>query len=169
MSTSKSVKVVSGDSLETSGGQTEGMIRQNALQDVSDQLCGSRKIHPHIPLIAVMIAKPHSSSGVHHHGDQDTIVYGVRGVGAIVSDGGKSKQVVGPGDWGLIPAGAKHQEVNEGDEEVAWVIVRGGRMAEVANLDELDQLRDDRWSMSSCNHVYPCNEKGFPPKTETCR
>ena len=88
-----------------------------------------------IVLTTVMIAQPHTASGVHHHGDQDTIVYGVRGRGTIVSDGGKTRQVVGPGDWALIPAGTEHQEVNEGDEEVAWVIVRGGNTASVVNQD----------------------------------
>lgn len=35
------VKVTKGSSLQQSGGQTEGMIRMNALVDVSDQLCGT--------------------------------------------------------------------------------------------------------------------------------
>jgi len=35
------VVVVAGSSLETSGGQTNGMARQNAIQGLSDQLCGS--------------------------------------------------------------------------------------------------------------------------------
>ena len=87
-------------------------------------------------LMIVMIAQPHTSSGIHHHGSQDTIVYGVRGTGAIITDGGKTKQMVGPGDWALIPAGKEHQEANEGDEEVAWVIVRGGSTAEVGNVNE---------------------------------
>lgn len=35
------VKVTKGKDLKESGGQTQGMIRMNALVDVSDQLCGS--------------------------------------------------------------------------------------------------------------------------------
>ena len=81
-----------------------------------------------------MIAKPHSSSAIHHHGDQDTIVYAVSGGGAIVSEGGKKRQVLGPGDFALIPAGAEHQEVNDGDDEVTWIITRSGRVPEVKNL-----------------------------------
>jgi hypothetical protein len=38
------VTVVAGSSLETSGGQTEGMARQNAIQGLSDQLCGSGEV-----------------------------------------------------------------------------------------------------------------------------
>ncbi len=81
-----------------------------------------------------MIAKPHSASDVHHHGAQDTIVYAAKGHGTVVSDGGKKKQVLRPGDFALIPAFAEHQEVNEGDEEVTWIITRSGMSPIVENL-----------------------------------
>lgn len=83
----------------------------------------------------VMIAQPHSSSGIHHHSTQDTIIYAVKGHGAVISEGGKTKQALGPGDWALIPAGVEHQEVNEGDEEVIWAITRGGKTAAVENVN----------------------------------
>ena len=82
-----------------------------------------------------MVARPHSSSAVHHHGDQDTIVYALRGRGAVVSDGGKTRQVLEPGDFALVPAHAEHQEVNDGHEEVTWVITRSGRAPVVENLE----------------------------------
>ena len=82
-----------------------------------------------------MVAKPHSSSAVHHHGDQDTIVYALSGHGAVVSEGGKKRQVLAPGDFALIPAGAEHQEVNDGDDDVTWIITRSGKEPEVTNLD----------------------------------
>lgn len=69
-----------------------------------------------------MRAQPHSSSAVHHHGNQDTIVYAVSGHGAIVSDGGKQRDELKPGDWAIIPKGREHQEVNEGDEEVSGML-----------------------------------------------
>jgi mannose-6-phosphate isomerase-like protein (cupin superfamily) len=76
-----------------------------------------------------MIAKPHSSSAIHHHGEEgrqlcsmlvvreanhlisDTIVYAVKGYGTIVSEGGKKRQDLEPGDFALIPAFCEHQEV----------------------------------------------------------
>ena len=82
-----------------------------------------------------MIAKPHSSSAVHHHGEQDTIVYAVRGHGSVVSEGGKKRQDLSPGDFALIPAYAEHQEANDGDEEVTWIITRSGRTPIVENLE----------------------------------
>jgi quercetin dioxygenase-like cupin family protein len=55
--------------------------------------------------------------------------------GHIESEGGKLKQCLKPGDWALIPAGAEHREVNEGDTDVVWVIVRApGGVPQVVNL-----------------------------------
>lgn len=82
-----------------------------------------------------MRAQPHSSSAIHHHGNQDTIVYSVSGHGEVVSEGGKQVDKLAPGDWALIPKGREHQEVNNGDEEVVWVICRApGGTPEVVNL-----------------------------------
>lgn len=66
------------------------------------------------------------------------IVYAVSGRGAISSldeQGNEHKRVLDPGDWALIPANREHKEVNDGDEEVVWVIVRApGGVPEVVNL-----------------------------------
>ncbi|KAK5135122.1 hypothetical protein LTR08_005647 [Meristemomyces frigidus] len=110
--------------LQTSGGQSQGMIRQNALVGLSDGICASR-----------MIAKPHTASQIHHHGDQDTVVFAFSGHGTIVSDGGKKKQQLAPGDYALIPAHAEHQETNESDDDVVWCIVRSGKQPEVVNIE----------------------------------
>tara|TARA_R110002003_G_scaffold207_1_gene15960 strand:+ start:25383 stop:25709 length:327 start_codon:yes stop_codon:yes gene_type:complete len=66
----------------------------------------------------------------------DTIVYAAKGHGAIVSgpDGSK-RQELGPGDFALIPAYAEHQEVNDSDEDIVWIITRGGRNPIVHNLE----------------------------------
>lgn len=52
----------------------------------------------------MMQAQPHSCSAVHHHGEQDTMVYAVQGHGSIVFDGGKQQKDLEPGDFALIPA-----------------------------------------------------------------
>lgn len=65
-----------------------------------------------------MIARPHTSSAIHHHGAEDTVVYAVKGRGSIISDGGKTTQDLEPGDWALIPAWVEHQERNDGDADV---------------------------------------------------
>ena len=102
----------------------------------------------------VMLAKPHTASAVHHHGEEsssmliitfsnpwsakcspDTIVYAARGHGTVVSEGGKKRQNLDPGDFALIPAFAEHQEVNDSDEEVLWIITRSGKSPIVENLE----------------------------------
>ena len=52
-----------------------------------------------------------------------------------MSDGGKKRQTLAPGDYALIPAYAEHQEANDGEEEVVWCIVRSGGTPVVVNLE----------------------------------
>ena len=68
--------------------------------------------------------------------EADTIVYSVSGHGAIISGlGGSIRQELKPGDFALIPAFAEHQEVNDSDADIVWVISRGGRNPTVHNLE----------------------------------
>jgi uncharacterized RmlC-like cupin family protein len=63
-------------------------------------------------------------------------MYAAKGQGAIVSGPNVSKrQELAPGDFALIPAFAEQQEVNDSDEEVTWIITRGGRNPVVHNLE----------------------------------
>ncbi|KAM0712623.1 hypothetical protein Q7P35_000069 [Cladosporium inversicolor] len=124
MQKQKPVVVKESSALEVSGGQTEGMQRANALVGLSPNICASR-----------MIAKPHTASAVHHHGEQDTVVFSFSGYGTIVSDGGSKRQNLSPGDYALIPAYAEHQEVNDSDEDVVWCIVRSGGEPCVVNIE----------------------------------
>ncbi|KAF3040233.1 hypothetical protein E8E12_000470 [Didymella heteroderae] len=66
----------------------------------------------------VMLAKPHSASAIHHQGEE--------------------------GDFAIIPAYAEHQEVNDGDEEVKWIIARGGRNPIVHNIDGWGKSQDPK-------------------------
>ncbi|TVY37486.1 hypothetical protein LOCC1_G006194 [Lachnellula occidentalis] len=119
-----SVQVTKSTALDEGTGQTEGMIRQGAIIDKSDKICAS-----------VMVAKPHTSSAVHHHGEQDTIIYAQSGHGIIISNDGSTRQALHPGDFALIPAWTEHQEANEGDDEVVWIISRSGGSPVVVNLE----------------------------------
>jgi uncharacterized RmlC-like cupin family protein len=92
MQEQKPVVVKESSALEVSGGQTEGMQRANALVGLTPNICASR-----------MIAKPHTASAVHHHGEQDTVVFSFSGYGTIVSEGGNKRQNLSPGDYALIP------------------------------------------------------------------
>ncbi|KAI1876248.1 hypothetical protein JX265_000505 [Neoarthrinium moseri] len=125
---SQPVRLAKGSSLTVSGGQTEGMQRANAIAGVCDGICASR-----------MVAAPHTASAVHHHGAQDTVVFCAAGSGgAIVSEGGRRRAGLEPGDFCLIPAYMEHQEVNDGDDELVLCVVRSGRSPCVVNLDGWD-------------------------------
>jgi len=66
----------------------------------------------------------------------DTIVYAAKGHGALVSgSNGNKRQELAPGDFALIPAYSEHQEVNDSDEDVVWIITWGGRNPVVENLE----------------------------------
>ena len=108
-----------------STGQSAGMTRKAALTGVAPNICAS-----------VMLAAPHSSSSIHTHGSQNTIIYARRGVGKIVYSDGRASQTLHEGDFALIPAYCQHQEVNDGDEEVEWIITRSGEEPIVENLND---------------------------------
>ncbi|KAI0003474.1 hypothetical protein F4779DRAFT_99583 [Xylariaceae sp. FL0662B] len=55
-------------------GKDAAMIRQGAVIGKSDKMCAT-----------VLIAKPHCSSAVHHHGEQETIIYAAAGKGMYVT------------------------------------------------------------------------------------
>ncbi|KAI0158036.1 RmlC-like cupin [Hypoxylon sp. FL1284] len=120
---SQPVYLAKASALSQSGGQTSGMSRSNAIVDKCDGICATS-----------MVSKPHTASGVHHHAEQDTVIYAVKGRGTVVSEGGSKRVDLEPGDYALIPAFMEHQEVNDGDEDVVWTIVRSGRVPEVVNL-----------------------------------
>jgi hypothetical protein len=48
----------------------------------------------------------------------NTIVYDASRRGAVVSDDGKTRQELSPGDFALIPVCTGYQEVNGGHDEV---------------------------------------------------
>ncbi|KAI1264853.1 cupin domain-containing protein [Xylariaceae sp. FL1019] len=114
------VTVVKGTDLEAQRQSKDAaMIRQGALIGKSDRMCAT-----------VMVAKPHCSSAVHHHGEQETIVYAASGKGILVtnpSDEDEPKRTeLSAGDFAFIPPWTEHQEINDTDEDVVWILIRTG-------------------------------------------
>ncbi|CCG83654.1 Predicted protein [Taphrina deformans PYCC 5710] len=105
-------------------GQSQGMKRMAAITGLAQGICAS-----------VMTAEPHSKSAVHTHGDQDTIVYASKGVGKISFEGGRRVVEVREGDFALIPRHCEHQEINDSDGVIEWIITRSGTDPVVENLD----------------------------------
>jgi uncharacterized RmlC-like cupin family protein len=108
--------------------QTPGMRR---LAAVSHDLVGSEKLWA-----GVMIAEPGMASAVHHHGDQETVVFVLSGR-SQVRWGSRLEQEADleAGDFLFIPARLPHQEINpSADQSVVWVVMRSARESVVVNL-----------------------------------
>ncbi len=122
------IRITRRQELDGNTAQSEGMVRKAA---ITGRLSNATKM-----CASVMVAEPHSASGVHHHGEQETIVYAASGRSAIRSGpGGRDMQELRPGDFALIPAGVIHQELNLGDNEVTWIVTRSGPEPVVVNVD----------------------------------
>lgn len=123
---SKSVIVTRKEEVgEQDTGQSGGMTRKAAIVGQAQGICAS-----------VMTARPQSKSVVHTHGDQDTIVYAAKGVGKISFENGQRTVEIKEGDFALIPRHCEHQEINDSDDEIVWIIHRSGSDPVVNNLED---------------------------------
>ncbi|KAK6821109.1 hypothetical protein PG987_015509 [Apiospora arundinis] len=93
------VHVTKAEDLEASRATSSnsGMVRQGAIVGKSDKMCAT-----------VLTAKPRCASAVHHHGEQDTIIYAASGTGILMTnpdnDGELKKHELSPGGLRLRPA-----------------------------------------------------------------
>jgi uncharacterized RmlC-like cupin family protein len=108
--------------------QTVGMHR---LAAVSGLLAGSKKLWA-----GVMLAEPNTSSSVHHHGAQETVVYVAEGR-SLLRWGRRleHESELEAGDFLLLPPYVPHQEINPSPNRTAmWIVVRSGPEAIVVDL-----------------------------------
>lgn len=75
------------------------------------------------------------TSGWHHHGDYDTVIYIISG-GLRMESGTGGKEIVDakPGDFVFVPKGTIHRESNPSNVEAALVAVRIGSGSAVINV-----------------------------------
>ena len=79
----------------------------------------------------------------------DTIIYAASGKGILVTDPGNDlppkRQELSAGDFAFIPPWTEHQEINETDEDVVWILIRSGPEPVVVWLEDWggDQARAD--------------------------
>ncbi|KAI1821611.1 RmlC-like cupin domain-containing protein [Xylaria intraflava] len=95
-------------------------IRQGVIVGKSEKMCAT-----------MLRVKPHCTSAVHHNGEQETIIYAASGTGVLVTNTGGGEEhlrryELSAGDFAIVPPWTEHQEVNETDEEIVWVLVRTG-------------------------------------------
>ncbi|HEY7347792.1 MAG TPA: cupin domain-containing protein [Ktedonobacterales bacterium] len=123
------VRVVKPHQFDANTIQTPGMQRVTA---ISRQLAGAVGLWGGVTVVAPTVA-----SGVHHHGELETIIYVVSGHGKI-RWGAKMEheQEVEPGDFIYVPPFVPHQEMNPSpDTPSQWVVVRNAQEPVVVNLE----------------------------------
>lgn len=129
------VRVIKPHQFDPNTPQTPGMQRVAA---VSRELAGSQGIWAGVTVVAPSIA-----SGVHHHGELETVIYVVSGRGQIRwGDRMEFVQDVEPGDFIYVPPFVPHQEINPSpDTPSEWVIVRNAQDPIVVNLEPFDTVQ----------------------------
>jgi uncharacterized RmlC-like cupin family protein len=125
------VRIIKPSMFDSSTAQTPGMQRAAA---VSRQLAGSEGLWA-----GVTVVQPNVASGVHHHGEQETVIYVVSGKGMMRwGDNMEFEGEVEPGDFIFVPPFVPHQEINPSpDTPSQWVIVRNSQEPIVVNLEPL--------------------------------
>ena len=95
----------------------------------------------------VFVVEPSTKTGIHHHGEQDTVVYVLEGEACVRwGDLGEHSATVREGDFLHVPSWLPHQEINSSkDHSFRWVVVRSTSEPIVVNLP------DDFWTPSTQN------------------
>ena len=131
-SSQQQVRVIKSHQFDANTPQTPGMQRVAA---VSKELSGSLGLWAGITVVA-----PNIASGIHHHGETETVIYVVSGHAKMRwGDRMQYEADVEPGDFIYVPPFAPHQEINPSpDTPSQWVIVRNSQKPIVVNLESSD-------------------------------
>ncbi|EMR71406.1 putative cupin domain-containing protein [Eutypa lata UCREL1] len=102
------VQVTKASNLEAqrAGSRDSAMIRQGAVIGKSDKMCATASGK------GVLVTNPHE--------DTDNL----------------QRHELSAGDFAFVPPWTEHQEINETDEDVVWVLIRGGPHPVVVYLED---------------------------------
>ncbi len=134
MISSSGIRIVHPAEFDTATAQTPGSERRAA---VSPQLGIPSSLWG-----GLFVVEPGARTGIHHHGEQQTIAYVLSGV-CLVRWGanGEHSASARAGDFIHVPAFLPHMEINPSDiEPFRWVVVRSTPTPIVVNLPA------DTWS-----------------------
>ncbi|NYF88009.1 cupin domain-containing protein [Tunturiibacter empetritectus] len=127
------ISIVHPAELSTETQQTSGSLRMSAIT----------AIHGIVSSLwaGIFLVEPLVKTGIHHHGEQDTVVYVLEGEATVRwGDFGEHSATVGAGDFLHVPSWLPHQELNPSKEHpFRWVVVRSTPEPIVVNLP------DDFW------------------------
>ena len=129
----KSIRVVRPGQFDSSTAQTPGSRRFAAIHPaagIESPMWGG-----------VFVVQPGARTGIHHHGEQDTIAYVLSGSSYVRwGDRGEFDATLRAGDFLYVPAWLPHQEINPSKNiPFQWIVVRSTSEPIVVNLP------DDFW------------------------
>jgi uncharacterized RmlC-like cupin family protein len=130
MSSSAAIHIVSPAEFDRSTAQTSGSERRAAIASalgIVSAIWGG-----------LFEVEPGSRTGIHHHGEQETIAYVLSGVCEIRwGERGESVARAKAGDFIHVPAFLPHMEINASNQEsFRWVVVRSTATPIVINLPD---------------------------------
>jgi uncharacterized RmlC-like cupin family protein len=127
------ISVVHSAELSSETQQTSGSLRMSAIA----------AIHGIVSSLwaGMFVVEPSAKTGIHHHGEQDTVVYVLEGEACVRwGNSGEHSTTVRAGDFLHVPSWLPHQELNPSKEHpFRWVVVRSTPEPIVVNLP------DDFW------------------------
>ena len=129
------------------------IVRPGQFDSSTAQTPGSRRfaaIHPAAGIESpmwggVFLVGPGARTGIHHHGEQDTIAYILSGSSYVRwGDRGEFDATLRAGDFLYVPAWLPHQEINPSKNiPFQWIVVRSTSEPIVVNLS------DDVWESTN--------------------
>lgn len=127
------ISVVHPAELNTETQQTSGLLRMSAIAATHDIVSSL--------WAGIFVVEPSAKTGIHHHGQQDTVVYVLEGEACVRwGNFGEHSATVRAGDFLHVPSWLPHQELNPSKENpFRWVVVRSTPEPIVVNLP------DDFW------------------------
>jgi uncharacterized RmlC-like cupin family protein len=127
------ISVVHPAELSTETQQTSGSLRMSAIAATNGIVSSL--------WAGMFVVEPSAKTGIHHHGEQDTVVYVLEGEARVRwGNFGEHSATVGAGDFLHVPRWLPHQELNPSkDHPFRWVVVRSTPEPIVVNLP------DDFW------------------------
>jgi uncharacterized RmlC-like cupin family protein len=131
MSARPRVNVVSADRFDLGTAQTPGSQRRAAIAPslgIATAIWGG-----------LFEVEPGARTGIHHHGEQDTIAFVLSGACDIRwGDRGEFSARANAGDFIHVPAFLPHMEINPSDVlPFRWVVVRSTPTPIVINLSDI--------------------------------
>lgn len=125
---SAAITVVRSADLNQETAQTPGSLRQEAISGRLDARPGL--------WAGTFLVQPGVRTGIHHHGEQETVVYVLEGESLVRwGERGEHSATVRAGDFVHVPGWLPHQEINPSlDRPFRWVVVRSTPEPIVVNL-----------------------------------